>query len=173
MFLLPFYKEDTVDIEAKLRLEGAVLHIEYIINDPDNKIIFLDKSRNPKRLDKLWEQTCFEFFIKNKNAKNYYEFNYSNSGDYNTYYLEDYRKITQHFDFNLQIDFINNSNLKYLKTSIDLRRLNTIAIDYKNPVEINITAITFYKNNHNYFALHHEEKADFHKGWQAFDLSKI
>ena len=42
---------------------------------------------NKERLIKLWEKTCFEFFIKNQNGS-YIEFNFSPTFEWNCFYFE-------------------------------------------------------------------------------------
>jgi hypothetical protein len=49
-------------------------------------------SRIPVRMDRLWEETCFEFFIGTKGSRRYWEFNLSPSGDWNVYRFSDYRE---------------------------------------------------------------------------------
>ncbi len=46
----------------------------------------------PVRKDRLWEQTCFEFFLKVNGSVPYFEFNCSPSGCWNVYRFDDYRK---------------------------------------------------------------------------------
>lgn len=45
----------------------------------------------PQRRDRLWETTCFEFFLGWVGSAAYWEFNLSPSGDWNVYRFQDYR----------------------------------------------------------------------------------
>lgn len=49
-------------------------------------------SKIPVRRDRLWEETCFEFFIGPKGSESYWEFNASPSGDWNAYRFSSYRE---------------------------------------------------------------------------------
>ena len=42
-------------------------------------------------LDDLWQHTCFELFIGAKNDAEYYEFNFSPSGEWAAYEFRNYR----------------------------------------------------------------------------------
>jgi hypothetical protein len=46
----------------------------------------------PERRIGLWENTCFEFFIRPKDSPLYWEFNLSPSGDWNVFRFENYRQ---------------------------------------------------------------------------------
>ena len=47
--------------------------------------------RSARRLDDLWRHTCFELFVGAKNDAEYYEFNFSPSGEWAAYGFRDYR----------------------------------------------------------------------------------
>ena len=47
--------------------------------------------RSTRRLNDLWQHTCFELFIGAKNDAEYYEFNFSPSGEWAAYEFRDYR----------------------------------------------------------------------------------
>ena len=49
----------------------------------------------PARRDRLWEETCFEFFLAVKNSPRYWEFNLSPAGHWNVYRFADYRQGMQ------------------------------------------------------------------------------
>lgn len=44
-----------------------------------------------KRGDKLWEQTCFEIFVRSAKSDAYCEFNFSPTGEWAAYRFDDYR----------------------------------------------------------------------------------
>jgi hypothetical protein len=48
-------------------------------------------SRAPRRVDRLWEHTCFEAFVSVKGRPEYYEFNFAPSGEWAAYTFRRYR----------------------------------------------------------------------------------
>lgn len=50
------------------------------------------REKQPSRQDNLWEETCFEAFVRPKGGSRYWEFNFSPNGDWNVYALSSYRK---------------------------------------------------------------------------------
>ena len=46
---------------------------------------------SPRRVDRLWEHTCFEAFIRVDGDASYYEFNFSPSGEWVAYWFGRYR----------------------------------------------------------------------------------
>src|SRR5215218_1207359 len=45
----------------------------------------------PARADGLWERTCFELFLRQPDVENYYEFNFSPSGEWAAFGFDGYR----------------------------------------------------------------------------------
>lgn len=85
--------ELTVDVTV-LR-EGAVLSLGYRLKGDLSKVVVPPMTHQPTRRDRLWEQTCFEFFLGVQplpsKASPYWEFNFSPSGDWNVFSLQSYR----------------------------------------------------------------------------------
>lgn len=50
-------------------------------------------SRPPRRVDRLWEHTCFEAFVAVEGTPGYHELNFSPSGEWAGYGFSDYRQI--------------------------------------------------------------------------------
>jgi hypothetical protein len=67
-------------LELRYRLEGEIAQIRVPVLD------------TPARTDKLWQQTCFEVFVKNAKGAIYYEFNFSPSTRWATYRFDRYRE---------------------------------------------------------------------------------
>lgn len=86
-------------LEADARLEGEgnqrKLILSYSAGGALEKILWpASLSRKPQRKDELWKHTCFEAFIKpmGPNFKDqYWEINFSPSGDWNIYRFTSYR----------------------------------------------------------------------------------
>ena len=76
-----------------------VLSLSYVLKGDLGKVAIPDRSENACRKDRLWEQTCFEFFIvegtHHTRTDPYWEFNLSPSGDWNVFALGGYRQGLQ------------------------------------------------------------------------------
>ena len=84
---------------------GAILAIEISVSCDERGVIELKYFANgnlaglripaqqtPRRADRLWEHTCFEAFVGNKGAPEYYEFNFSPSAEWAAYAFRGYRE---------------------------------------------------------------------------------
>ena len=69
---------------------GGVLTITYVLNGSVEHLR-IPPYRSNLRVDGLWEHTCFEAFIGVKDDAEYYEFNFSPSGEWAAYGFRDYR----------------------------------------------------------------------------------
>ena len=78
-------------INAALRRErGRVLAVTYALKGVVDQLR-IPPNRPPARLHDLWQHTCFEIFIGATNDAEYYEFNFSPSGEWAAYEFRDYR----------------------------------------------------------------------------------
>lgn len=113
----PFSKEGARSFTVKARMErtGLSLFCQYLI-DGDTTRVLLPKrnSNNPTRMNGLWETTCFELFLKNKNSPNYLEFNFSTSGNWNAFSFSDYRSGMLEFGGISKMDIRFNYGPGYL-----------------------------------------------------------
>ncbi|MEM8832592.1 MAG: DOMON-like domain-containing protein, partial [Cyanobacteria bacterium P01_G01_bin.19] len=85
------------NVAPKIKISGDVsrlnnqLKIKYILTGELAEIIIPQANKSCDRRYDLWEHTCFEFFVRSKNSKKYWEFNLSPSGNWNVFYFLDYR----------------------------------------------------------------------------------
>lgn len=78
-------------INSTLRWErGRVLAVTYKLSGAVDQLR-IPPERSTRRLNDLWQHTCFELFIGAKNDAEYYEFNFSPSGEWAAYEFRDYR----------------------------------------------------------------------------------
>lgn len=78
-------------IQSALRWErGRVLTVTYTLSGNVDQLR-IPPNRSARRLNDLWQHTCFELFIGAKNDAEYYEFNFSPSGEWAAYEFRDYR----------------------------------------------------------------------------------
>ncbi len=84
--LIPFDTSSSpnINLEAEINQNDESLFISFRINKGVELIDLGSTSPNKKRIQKLWEKTCFEFFIKNQNGE-YLEFNFSPSFEWNCF----------------------------------------------------------------------------------------
>ena len=67
------------------------LSIRFEVAGDLSLIAIPEPSENRCRKNRLWEKTCFEFFVGIGNMPAYWEFNLSPSGDWNVFRFKDYR----------------------------------------------------------------------------------
>ena len=78
-------------IESSLRQEpNGDLSASYVLKG-SVELLRLPPSVTPQRADGLWRHTCFEAFVAVKGNSNYYEFNFSPSGQWGAYAFRGYR----------------------------------------------------------------------------------
>lgn len=80
-----------MDIEARVsRKEDTLLTFLYVLTG-DLAGIRIPSPAAPGRADRLWEHTCFEAFVQVKGRPDYYEFNFSPSGEWAVHAFRGYR----------------------------------------------------------------------------------
>ena len=77
-------------IEAEVERAGAHLSLRYLLVG-DIGAIRLPPPASPARIDRLWEHTCFEAFIRASADPGYFELNLAPSGAWAAYRFSDYR----------------------------------------------------------------------------------
>ncbi len=156
------------NIPAKIQINGDVsrlnnqLKIKFILTGDLAKIIIPLANRSGDRRHNLWEHTCFEFFIRPKNTKKYWEFNLSPSGNWNVFYFLDYRlNIAEEQAFkSLLFEITQKPKSLTVEASVDL---NKIEIG-DHELDLAVTAVIEDQTEKlSYWALTHPAtKADFH-----------
>jgi hypothetical protein len=92
--LKPFSAADTIPdlkIIGSIIRHSGMLEVRYILTGPLSEIVIPKLSDRPLRKNRLWEETCLEFFLGPVNSEHYWEFNLSPSGDWNVYHFRAYR----------------------------------------------------------------------------------
>ena len=77
-------------IKALPRVERRLLTVTYVLTG-DIKRLRVPPAKWPRRVPGLWRHTCFEAFVAVKASRNYYEFNFSPSGEWAVYRFHYYR----------------------------------------------------------------------------------
>ena len=93
--LRPFAPEGSrhgVEITGHLARRPAALTIGYRLQGRLADVLLPAPPAAPARRHRLWEGTCFEFFLALQEAAPYWEFNLSPAGDWNVYRFSNYRQ---------------------------------------------------------------------------------
>ncbi len=179
IMLKPFSSENAprdCRINALLSKEGASLKVAFEVTAilTDLNILDLEPAK-AQRKDKLWEHTCFEIFLAQKNEPNYWEFNLSPSGNWNVYSFTDYRKgmkpeiLFDALPFDVKI--LSDRKLK-LETAIDLRFIQEYSylnVGLSAVIEPNDGVISYWSVDHP------KDIPDFHarKGWLLSGIKSL
>ena len=142
-------------VETSLLFSSQTIKLSYDWKNLQN--ILLPKIETPpQQKDELWKKTCFEFFIKKENSKEYYEFNFSPNRCWRCYLFTDYRKKQKTVsDFQPKSLLINQN-------SLDVEFLNPIKQRAYYLIQIS-AVIEDYQHGLSYYALNHASKQpDFH-----------
>lgn len=81
-----------IEILGTLSLCAGRLDLEYTLSGAVEKIAIPERAENPTRIKGLWEETCLEFFIRQGDSRNYWEFNLSPAGHWNVFAFSGYRE---------------------------------------------------------------------------------
>ncbi|HLE00638.1 MAG TPA: DOMON-like domain-containing protein [Bdellovibrionota bacterium] len=90
--LQAFAREPGLALTGELQFNAGLLRIDYELN---GSLASLKIPAGPAgaghRTDRLWEHTCFEFFVGLESQESYWEFNASPSGNWAAYRFASYR----------------------------------------------------------------------------------
>lgn len=164
--LKPFIQEDVssdFNITGRIcRDEGKII-IMYELCGPIEELIIPACGIGCERMDRLWEETCFEFFLNPQNTCNYWEFNLSPSGHWNIYRFNDYRKDMQKEKAFVNLPFSIHKGPEIMRLTLEFKV--DIIIPKDRAINIGVSAVMKDMNNRiTYWALdHHGEIPDFHR----------
>lgn len=169
--LTPFYKEKCHTLEVEFIVKENNLHLTYtIIGNISEISLPLYNHANERRWE-LWEDTCFEMFISKADRKDYLEFNFSPSGNWNAFHLDDIRQgIKEYPGASVTIEApIVTAESYSQKVLVKLEDQSFLGKDSV----AGITAITSMNEKKEFWALHHPKNApDFHT-LESFTLSLV
>ena len=93
--LKPFRGEGTergVKITGSIGRRANLLSVGCVFTGNLPELAIPEMEAYPRRKDRLWEETCLEFFLGVQDSARYWEFNLSPSGDWNVYRFTSFRK---------------------------------------------------------------------------------
>lgn len=139
------------------------LSVMYELRGPLTQLVIPAPADMPARRDKLWEETCFEFFLSPKNSDRYWEFNLSPAGQWNVYRFASYREGIQEEPAFASLPFAVEVRPDALRLSLELDLTTIIQRDLT--VSVGIAAVIKLTDGKiNYWALAHTgPKPDFHR----------
>jgi len=94
-FLKPFPGEGNpagVTIGGSIARRAHTLSVRYEVRGNLSKVAIPATAEAPRRQDRLWEETCLEFFLGTADSGEYWEFNLSPAGHWNVYRFTRYRE---------------------------------------------------------------------------------
>lgn len=142
---------------------GSELALQYLLQGDLHEVVWPRPSPVPGRRDRLWEETCFEFFVAQARDPRYWEFNLSPSGDWNVYRFDDYRRGMREEDAidSLPFSCRKGENGFQLAVSFALERIFSIPVS----LQIGVSAVIQESCRRvSHWALHHgDSRADFHR----------
>jgi hypothetical protein len=119
-------------------------------------------AQSSRRL-KLWEETCFEFFLAVKYSPRYWEFNFSPAGHWNVYAFAGYRQGMQEEKAFTALPFTVQQGGDSMRLALELEVGRIIPAS--QALEVAISAVLKSRNGQaTYWALSHPgPQADFHR----------
>lgn len=151
-------------------MEAGVLALAYRV-EGDVRRLSIPPRRLPRRTDYLWQHTCFEAFVSANGQPEYWEFNFSPSGEWAVYSFRRYRDggPLQDPQFLPGIAVDRTEDHFDVHAKIQLHRLP--AALHNSRLRLGLSAVIEQENGIvSYWALNHPPgKADFHHS-DAFAL---
>ena len=153
-------------ITGNIERHSNTLSISYALSGPMEKIILPAPADMRVRKNRLWEETCFEFFLGVKGSERYWEFNLSPSGHWNVYRFESYRQGMQEEPAFKSLPFSVQLNSDFLLLSLGLE-LDKVIPSYQvsEVLQVSVSAVIRTMDDRTtYWALAHPgPMADFHR----------
>jgi hypothetical protein len=152
------------ELEARVSWVAAgKLSLNYILRG-DTRRLQISRPRPARRADGLWRHTCFEAFVSVKGKAEYWEVNFSPSGEWAAYRFRRYRDRMppQNEELAPNITVRSESDRLDLNAMIHLRRLPMMP--QNGCLSLGLSAVIEEKNGTlSYWALKHPAgRPDFH-----------
>lgn len=121
------------------------------------------KRQNIQRMNNLWNETCLELFFGPEHQENYWELNFSPSGDWNLYSFDSYRKGMKEEARVQNVISQQTKNKNGLEFNLEII-LNDLSLE-DTSLNVGAAAVMKARNGEkSYWALKHvADKPDFHR----------
>ncbi len=164
--LKPFREEGTgsdLKITGSIGRRANLLSVGCALTGNLSELAIPATEESPRRKDRLWEETCLEFFLGVKDSERYWEFNLSPSGDWNVYRFTSCREGMREEPAFASLPFAIRREPEALGLSLDLD-IGKI-IPARKDMEIAVAAvIKTVKGGTSHWALVHPgPRPDFHR----------
>jgi hypothetical protein len=147
-------------VSGHIRRDGSIVHLHYELKG--TRSVRVSAPTPPDRRYDLWEATCFEWFVGVPGTIDYWEFNMAPSGQWNCFYLADYRQGLREEGAIAVLPFrvSEEDDRLTLEVAVDLGAF----IPAEQPIEVAMTTVVQAQSGAlHYLALAHcGDQADFH-----------
>jgi hypothetical protein len=157
--------KDNLALRSRAWVEVGVLKVAFELTGDLEKVLTSSPQEIPARVIGLWESTCFEMFIKNKNSEEYFEFNCSSANNWNVFYFQKQKAALKEFlpIASLASSSVQNKGSLRVSFWIDLERFPT---SFWKDGQMNLGLTTVLESDSgelSYWALRHiDTRANFH-----------
>jgi hypothetical protein len=163
--LVPFPNSKIPDIQitGKISRTQNFLNIHYSLTGDIGSILIPEVAPKPLRKNKLWQETCFEFFVAIPEQSHYWEFNLSPSGAWNVFRMDAYRRIGLREETAIPaVLFLIQTETGRLSADTKVGLSSIIAKE--DSIQVGITSVIEATDGHQtYWALAHlASQPDFH-----------
>jgi hypothetical protein len=159
----PLLNSEQVEIKGGIMRRGGALSIHYELSGPPDVLAIPAPAASPARRSALWEETCFEFFLAEKDADPYWEFNISPAGDWNVYYFKSYRQGMSEASAFAALPLKTEVRPGLLRISLEVDLEKIMAAEQALDVGVSAVVRTL-DGRRTYWALVHPgSRADFHR----------
>lgn len=164
--LIPFPAEEhrpDIGITGRVWQRADTLSVCYALRGNLSEIAMPASGELPERKDRLWEETCLEFFLGVRDSRRYWEFNLSPAGHWNVYRFTGYRKGMREEPAYTSLPFRLQMEPGTVRLSLDLG-LGKI-IPAGRTVEVAISAVirTVAGMTSHWALVHPGPRPDFHR----------
>jgi len=152
-----------VKITGTIGRRADTLSLRCALQGALSKLAIPAPEESPKRKDRLWEETCLEFFLGENRSGRYWEFHLSPAGHWNVYRFASYRKGMQEELAFADLPFRIRMEPDVLRFSLDVG-LGKI-IPAGDAIEVGVSAVlrTVTGRRSHWALLHPGSRPDFHR----------
>jgi hypothetical protein len=150
-------------IAGTIGRRGTMLSLGFALLGNLSELAIPSPEDSPGRRDRLWEETCLEFFLSEKGSARYREFNLSPAGNWNAYRFTSYRKGMREEPAFASLPFRVLTEPGAVRLSLDLETGKIIPAD--KPIEVAVCAVirTVTGETSHWACVHPGTRPDFHR----------
>lgn len=164
--LAPFREEgggSAIKITGSIRRRTNLLSIGYAVLGDLAKLEIPAPNQFPGRKDRLWEETCLEFFLGTRDSEGYWEFNLSPAGHWNVYRFTSCRKGMREEEAFPSLPFRVRREPNALRLSLDLDPGKIIPAGKTLEVAVGAVLKTVTGTTGHWALVHSGPRPDFHR----------